>query len=531
MVLGLLLPALLSSAAAPPPRLASDTVWSGVVEIAADVVVGAGCTLVVLPGTQVRFARAAGTAEGPRLTVAGTLVAQGRPGEPILFTSAAEAPEPGDWGGIVFEKARERVSRLRHCRVEYAHVAVQGRISALVAEESSFRRNRVGVRALQGLEGGLFDCDVSENGLGIHFDKSSGVLVENCRIERNLRTGILCAGGSSPQLTNCRIADNGRDGVACVLGASPRIEGNLITGHERGVFTEFRANPVISRNEIRGNGTGVWSEKLTWPRILGNRIFDNGVGIRCDASAYPEIRGNNLFGNRDFAVAVGDRQSSQGEQTIRYRAQGRAFGEPERLPPNNRKTAPRQVAADGTIDARGNWWGRGVVEQMAALGEGGNLAAVEDGLDLPLAGYEGRQFPRDTVRFAPWEDRPVEAAGRPWVRYSGVRGRVVAAGQPVSGVRVHAYRDAAGAFRGEGFTYSAPTGPDGAFSLTLRPGEYHLVAKGSAPPFPQAEPGAGDWYGRHRGNPVTVTEGDFVEAEVGVGRLPGPLASGEGGGR
>ena len=59
-----------------------------------------GATLLVLPGTRVRFAAGSGESGEfrSRLLVNGTLVAQGTAREPIVFTSAAAEPRAGDWG-------------------------------------------------------------------------------------------------------------------------------------------------------------------------------------------------------------------------------------------------------------------------------------------------------------------------------------------------------------------------------------------------------------------------------------------------
>ncbi|MBI5443226.1 MAG: right-handed parallel beta-helix repeat-containing protein [Deltaproteobacteria bacterium] len=506
---------------APSRTLASDTVWRGVIDVTGDVIVAPGATLLILPGTTARFAKGPGK-EGGKLVVRGTLVAQGRADEPIVFTSASDSPGVGDWSGIVFEKAKDRVSRLRHCRIEYAQSGIQGRFSSLFAEECLFRRNETGLEALQSLEGGLFDCEVAENEVGVLFQQSSGMRIEKCRVQRNAKIGILCENASSPRIANCLVSDNAGHGIVCALGSSPEIEGNRISGHERGIFVEFQSNPLISRNEILGNQTGIWMEKLVYPRVLANAIFENGVGIYCNRSAYPQVRGNNVYDNRRFAFAVGDRQSSRGEKSIPYRAQGTAFAEvprePGALPRNTKKLLPFQGSEDGLVDARGNWWGRETVDQIRTLGENGNVSAIEDGNDQPLAGYLGREFPRDRVAFAPWEDCPLADAGRPASRYSGIRGTVSFEGRPVAGVRVHVHEAPGGAPRGEGFSYSPPTGKDGAFSLTLRPGRYGLVAKGPNPPFPNAEPGRGDLFGAYGGNSVVVPDGSFVAVDIPVTR-------------
>ncbi|MCP4712854.1 MAG: right-handed parallel beta-helix repeat-containing protein, partial [Planctomycetes bacterium] len=50
----------------------------------------------------------------------GALIAQGTVDDPILFTSNAETPAPGDWQGICLEAATDdALTILEHCAIEY----------------------------------------------------------------------------------------------------------------------------------------------------------------------------------------------------------------------------------------------------------------------------------------------------------------------------------------------------------------------------------------------------------------------------
>eukprot|EP01113_Clastostelium_recurvatum_P036897 TRINITY_DN5338_c0_g1_i2.p1 TRINITY_DN5338_c0_g1~~TRINITY_DN5338_c0_g1_i2.p1 ORF type:complete len:1156 (+),score=293.78 TRINITY_DN5338_c0_g1_i2:372-3470(+) len=81
----------------PKPGMA-NIIWSpenGTVLISAPVTVPLNVTLVILPGTVVKFA------PGVSLIINGTIVARGLSDNPIIFTSASKAPLPGDWGTIL----------------------------------------------------------------------------------------------------------------------------------------------------------------------------------------------------------------------------------------------------------------------------------------------------------------------------------------------------------------------------------------------------------------------------------------------
>jgi parallel beta-helix repeat protein len=56
-----------------------------------------GATLTIEPGVTVKFGA------GRALSVSGGLVARGTAQQPIVFTSNAASPKPGDWGYIKFE--------------------------------------------------------------------------------------------------------------------------------------------------------------------------------------------------------------------------------------------------------------------------------------------------------------------------------------------------------------------------------------------------------------------------------------------
>lgn len=507
---------------APPLEITTDTVWQGAVEVMREVRVFSGATLLVLPGTRVRFSADKNEVGEPkaRLLVNGTLIAQGTTEDPIIFTSARETPQPGDWGGIMLDNSHVRMNRLRHARIEYATNGITGLRSALLAENATLRSNVTGVYALQELQGWLFQSVISGNGVGLRYYQNSQLQVENCEITGNSDGGIACILNSSPKVRQSLIADNGARGVVCIQGSSPLLEGNTIRGHQRGVFMELQARPAIVRNAILGNETGIWGEKLVFPKVIGNNITGNATGIYCNYSAYMQINGNNIQGNTKLGLVIGDNMSILMEKRIPFRHMGEFFfGKPPEdviLPEKNVKNQPFPAGDEGVVDARGNWWGQAATDEMERLGAAGNASFIEDFFDKPDTFYGEEVYPRDRVAYAPWEKEPLKDAGPPVEKYSGVSGKVVFGGKPVAGVRVHAYTDATTAFRGEGYAFSAPTDREGSYSLNLISGSYYLVAKSPLPPFPYLEPGPGAYFGYYGGNPVQVNSGTFGTSSIHV---------------
>ena len=73
-----------------------------------------GVTLAFHPNTALRIE----SATGP-FPATGALVAAGTAAKPIVFTSAASTPQPGDWVGLWFGGIVSEQTRISHSRIEY----------------------------------------------------------------------------------------------------------------------------------------------------------------------------------------------------------------------------------------------------------------------------------------------------------------------------------------------------------------------------------------------------------------------------
>lgn len=89
--------------------LVTDTVWEGTIELADDLLVPAGITLIIKPGTTVLVATAESTKTDPEylsplteITVRGRLLANGTSQHPIRFI-AKDRQLPGSWAGILLD--------------------------------------------------------------------------------------------------------------------------------------------------------------------------------------------------------------------------------------------------------------------------------------------------------------------------------------------------------------------------------------------------------------------------------------------
>lgn len=98
-----------------------DEIWEGfgTYRIKGDLFIDDAATLTIKPGTRLEFepVHIDGQMDSePGVTVYGKLSAVGTSARPIVFTSANEIPQPGDWWGINVDG----IAEFEHCRIEYA---------------------------------------------------------------------------------------------------------------------------------------------------------------------------------------------------------------------------------------------------------------------------------------------------------------------------------------------------------------------------------------------------------------------------
>ena len=267
-----------------------DTTYSPYV-VSSDLVVLPGRLLVIEPGVELRF-------DGPwMLLVKGTLDALAAPGSPIVLTSDAATPAPGDWKGLVVEGIGQATLQSVDISAATRGVEVIGADPTLVdvtvsgCVEGVYLEDTDASALLDG-------CTLTDNGTGLMASWagwSKDIVVVDSAITGN-DNGLLTTGSAGVQLIHTVVAQN------ALVGAS--LDGNL-----------------VSHCDILDNGVGIVTGG-GWDVIEGSDIQGNGVGI--EVGSYPTrpvINGNSLVGNTDFAlVYVGGN-------------------------------------GDGPVAAQGNWWG------------------------------------------------------------------------------------------------------------------------------------------------------------------------------
>jgi Right handed beta helix region len=132
--------------------LTADTVWKGEISLTEDILVPAGVTLTIAPGTIIKVSSAESSKTDPEylsplieLTVRGKLRAVGAPLAPITFSANGEKKE-GVWAGIIIDGG---TASLRSCRIDSADTALHLLGGTLDLYDTALSGNRYGL-VLQG---------------------------------------------------------------------------------------------------------------------------------------------------------------------------------------------------------------------------------------------------------------------------------------------------------------------------------------------------------------------------------------------
>jgi parallel beta-helix repeat protein len=177
---------------APPALRAGDSLDLTATEIwpsasgkpwicAHDWIIPEGVTVTVHPGTVIMFAPfefdSSHKSERPYVLVEGVLKAEGTSANPIILTSAFDAPDLGQWRGIRLVNAQEG-SIFRHCTFSYGAFYDIDTVTARGKEAQDFK----GMFAIRNSSPIIERCIVmynQDNGIFIHGENSSPVVRYN----------------------------------------------------------------------------------------------------------------------------------------------------------------------------------------------------------------------------------------------------------------------------------------------------------------------------------------------------------------
>ncbi len=274
----------------------TGTLATGTYNVDADINVPVGETLIVEPGTILRFR------EGIRFIVNGVLYANGTETDSIIFTPIDTSIT---WGGILLQNSSDG-SRMSYCVVEYcAGNGIESDypygIDGFVIEKS--RINYCGDRGLN-LRGDniiIQSVVVNYNHKGIWIFADS-LIIKNSEISKNADDGLVLTNPINAVVENCMVIGNGPNakGIYC-YGCSPEtyiinchIVGNRPSSASGAIYI-YHGTPVILNCLIADNqGNGIYFDGATDSKLFNNNIWNNDIVFH---GSGPVLFGENVTTN------------------------------------------------------------------------------------------------------------------------------------------------------------------------------------------------------------------------------------------
>jgi hypothetical protein len=250
--------------------ITEDTVWdiSGSPYVVyGNLYVTNGATLRIEDGVTVRFDKVShdgGRWDGAEIIVIhGSLIAEGTPGWPIVFTSNEQIPFPGDWGAIVVEGDNPVI--LENCRLEYAkeglllwNMTVSSSMSSSINGLEITNCSVHGIGIVGGTPPDIFGCTIVGNGSGLPYQGGINLMDCAASIKGNNLFDNYPYDLVNDSIYNIDATGNWWDSVD-----DTEIAQKIFDFHDRSVLGEVDFVPFLT--EPAGEGGGVaWQ---TWGLI------------------------------------------------------------------------------------------------------------------------------------------------------------------------------------------------------------------------------------------------------------------------
>ena len=244
--------------------ITEDTTWEGHVFVQDGVTVSQGVTLTILPGTFVEFKHTRGYKNVTRLglmTTGGTIKAIGTPEHQIWFTSGAEQPINGDWGGIMCTNSFNSV--FKYVIVEFPFIGLELTNSTVLISHSIIRWVHTE---------------------GIITTQSSGLIEHNLIYENGYHEIIL-------EDFNYNIT----------------IQENIFNGGNFGIYSEASNCSMIGNYFVNYSDIAIIVFAYSNVSIIENRFENiNGSTIMTDSTVTTDVFGNDFTSNGSVPIPILD---------------------------------------------------------------------------------------------------------------------------------------------------------------------------------------------------------------------------------
>jgi len=245
-------------------ELNGDESWLGMIIVESDIIVPRNSILTIGSGTMVKFSK------GSSLIVYGGINVEGQVNRAVTLTSQQPKPEPGDWGGIVFDES-SLDSRMEYCVVNFHE--------QIMCSSDSLR---------------LTDSVIAEASVAGIICDSASPTIEDTMITKNA-VGIVCMGDSGPTISHNAITANLSDGISCKDSSFATVSYNVISNNRKnGISCSSVAAPEITSNNIIYNGG--------WAIYNGGRLTSNFIQGNKERGMESVDSSSSLSSNQYYGV-------------------------------------------------------------------------------------------------------------------------------------------------------------------------------------------------------------------------------------
>ncbi|MFQ6128277.1 MAG: NosD domain-containing protein [Thermoplasmata archaeon] len=225
-------------------------------------IIGEAATLTIDAGATIAFDA------GMRLSVSGTLIAQGAWNQRIIFTSNSSSPEKGDWNGVYFYSGSGS-SIFDFVKVEYAGNGTYVENSSPTIENCTFENNTYGIR-LKASTSFLLNNTMKNNTNGFYSFASQPTLISNTAVDNRVGFYSMGSGRFVSQMNIAQgneqtgfhldftvVESMGDTSMGSLVGlrlwsSTGRIEAANISASDDGVYS-YGSNVAFYNSTVRGS--------------------------------------------------------------------------------------------------------------------------------------------------------------------------------------------------------------------------------------------------------------------------------------
>ena len=316
-----------------------------------------GYTMVIQPGVNIKFQLFPPSYNSyVQFNVYGTLIANGTPVSPIVFTSWRDStfggktaapgdfglPAPGDWYFVALRNG-SAPSNIQHCQFRFGgrdgqqEVYAESNLSGLVFSNNTVRKSLASGIFVSST---IFEIDSTTvdscngNGLYVNDNATNNVSLRYSRLANNAGYGIYSPGnGRMSVVTNCTVVNNGATGIYIANNNIPlSIIGNTVSNNAaHGIYVLARNDGfdtvmTISGNKVRNNVlAGIVSSRafIVDDSVTGNRYalgVTGQISLDGTTTAAGNVYEGGFYGGNKFPGVIMTEGNVFGRMGLSYPA-------------------------------------------------------------------------------------------------------------------------------------------------------------------------------------------------------------------